>query len=420
MFRSCRLRASDRIRVLDFLGGLIDQRTSTLLTGSTDLKPHLVALFRALADELAAQHQRRGPEVCRTANRLVAFSLAMLLWVPVFAIIYTVLDAPVASNIILSGGALLLGNLLLLRRGVSAVVCGNLLTAAAWYVYTSLALLTGNLQAPVMVWFSTLPILSVLLCGNRWGAFWTFIAALTACAFAAAHEFGLSLPIKISPGGLFFLQLSGLVGLMLCVYLLVSVLKRMEFGAREALRDANCKLEQQAATDALTGIPNRHRFEQVLEQEWARHKRIGLPLSVALIDVDFFKAFNDVYGHLAGDDSLRAVAKAIQVSIRRPADFCARFGGEEFIIIMPNTDEQGAMRVADLVREPIRALKIPHAASSVSPHLTISIGISTTVPGEDRSHYDFLYDVDMALYRAKAEGRNRIVQVASGLAETVQ
>lgn len=384
------------------------------------MKPQLVAIFRALASELVAQHQRKDPEDCRRANRLVAFSLAMLFWVPVFAIIYTALDAPVGSNIILSGGALLLGILLLLRRGVSPVVCGNLLTGAAWYVYTALAFLTGGLLAPVMVWFATLPILSVLLCGNRWGAIWTFVATLTACAFAAALEFGLKLPIEVSPVGLRFLQLSGLVGLMLCVYLLVSVLKRMEFGAREALHDANCKLEQQATTDALTGIPNRHRFEHVLEQEWARHERIALPLSVALIDVDFFKAFNDEYGHLAGDECLRKVASAIQTGIRRPGDFCARFGGEEFIVIMPNTDERGAMRVAELLREPIRALKILHARSSVCPHVSISIGISTTIPSQDHSHHDFLYDVDMALYRAKAEGRDRIVQVASGLAETAQ
>jgi diguanylate cyclase (GGDEF)-like protein len=344
----------------------------------------------------------------------------MLLWVPVFAIIYTALDAPVGSNIILSGGTLLLGILLLLRRGVSPVVCGNLLTGAAWYVYTALAFFTGGLLAPVMVWFATLPILSVLLCGNRWGALWTFVATLTACAYAAAQELGVNLPIEVTPGGLRFLQLTGLVGLMLCVYVLVSVLKRMEFGARQALHDANCKLEQQAATDALTGIANRHRFEHVLKQEWARHERIGLPLSVALIDVDFFKAFNDEYGHLAGDECLREVASAIQTSIRRPGDFCARFGGEEFIVIMPNTDERGAMRVAELLRDPIRARKIPHARSSVSTQVSISIGISTTIPSEGHSHHDFLYDVDMALYRAKAEGRDRIVQVASGIAETVQ
>jgi diguanylate cyclase (GGDEF)-like protein len=383
------------------------------------LKPQIAAFFRALTHELAAQHQQKDPEVCRTANRLVAFSLAMLVWVPVFAVIYILLDAPVSANIILSGGTLLLGNLLLLRRGVSPVVCGNVLTAAAWYVYTALALLTGTLQAPVMIWFATLPVLSVLLCGNRWGAVWTFIAALTACGFAVAHESGVRLPVEVSSAGLYFLELSGTVGLVLCVYLLVSVLKRIEFGARQALRDVNCKLEQQASTDALTGISNRHRFDHVLEQEWARHNRSGLPLSVALIDVDFFKAFNDEYGHLAGDECLRAVATAIESSIRRQVDFCARFGGEEFVIVMPNTDEQGAMQVAELIREPIRALKIPHARSTVSSFVSVSIGISTTVSAPDRSHFDFIYDVDMALYRAKAEGRDRIVQVTSGLAETV-
>lgn len=381
---------------------------------TTKVPPFIRAVFR----ELVAQQHRADSEVCRHASRVVAFTLTMLLWVPVFAIIYTVLDAPVSSNVILSGGALLLGILLLLRRGVSPEVCGNLLTGAAWYVYTVLACLTGGLSAPVMVWFATLPILSVLLSGNRSGAIWTLVSGLTVASFAVTQEAGWKLPIEVTPGGLRFLQFAGLVGLMLCIYLLVSLLKKMEFGARQELHAANCELERQASTDAVTGIPNRHRFDQLLREEWARHERAGLPLSVTLIDADFFKAFNDEYGHLAGDECLRTVACAIKTNIRRPGDFCARFGGEEFVIIQPNTDEQGSLHVAELIRTRIRLLGIPHARSRVSPIVSISIGISTTIPSRGRSHLEFLNDVDMALYRAKEEGRDRIVQVTSGAVET--
>ena len=377
-----------------------------------------LSFIRAVSCELAAQQHRADTEVFRRASRLVAFTLTMLLWVPVFAIIYTVLDAPVSSNVILAGGVLLLGILLLLRRGVSPEVCGNLLTGTAWYVYTALACLTGGLSAPVMVWFATLPILSLLLSGNRSGAIWTLVGGLTVASFAITQEAGWNLPIEVTPGGLRFLYFTGLVGLMLCVYLLVSVLKKMEFGARQELHAANCELERQALTDAVTGISNRHRFDQLLREEWARHQRAGLPLSVTLIDADFFKAFNDEYGHLDGDECLRSVALAIKTNIRRPGDFCARFGGEEFVIIQPNTDEQGSLRVAELIQRCIHLLEIPHARSRVSPNVSVSIGVSTTIPSLGRSHLEFLNDVDMALYRAKEEGRDRIVQVTSDVTET--
>ncbi len=139
--------------------------------------------------------------------------------------------------------------------------------------------------------------------------------------------------------------------------------------------------------------------------------RLGLPLSVALIDADFFKAFNDEYGHLDGDECLRTVARAIKASVRRPTDFCARFGGEEFVVILPNTDEVGALEVAELIRTHVRTLAIPHAAVVGGASVTVSIGMATTIPWRDRSCLDFLYDVDMALYRAKEAGRDCIVQV---------
>lgn len=383
------------------------------------MTPKIVPLLGALCTELVSHQPQDDPEKRRCANRVAAFSLAIFVWVPVFAVIYIALGALVCAKIILLGGTLLLGVLLLLRRGAAPAICGNLLTFAAWYVYTALALLTGGLVAPVVIWYATLPILSVLLSGARSGIFWTVTSVLTVGTFAAVQEAGWRLPLEVTPAGLRLLQLAGVAGLLLCIYLLVSVLKKMEFSARHALHLANCRLEQQAATDALTGIPNRHRFDAVLEQEWACHDRARLPLSLALIDADFFKAFNDEFGHLAGDECLRAVAHAIQESIRRPRDFCARFGGEEFVIILPNTDEQGALRIAETILAEVCALRIGHASSPISPYVTISIGLSTTIPSRDGSHLDFLYDVDMALYRAKEEGRNRIVQVLSAASLSV-
>jgi diguanylate cyclase (GGDEF)-like protein len=389
------------------------------LVQKTPVKFSIVPLFRALERGLTVHQRQDDPDNAAQATRVLAFSLSMLVWVPVFAVIYTVLGAPICSNVILSGGAILIGILMLLRRGVSPEACGNLLTGAAWYVYTAIACLTGGLWAPVMIWFATLPILSVLLSGPRAGAFWTATSAATVGWFALADRLGWSLPVELPADSFFLVQSSGLVGLLFCVFLLVSVLKKMEFGARLDLRNANSKLERQAATDGLTGIPNRHSFDCILAQEWSRHERARVPLSIALIDADFFKAFNDEYGHLAGDDCLRAVARAIKASIRRPSDFCARFGGEEFVIILPNTDEAGAVRVAEVVRTRVRSIAIPHPRSTVDSFVTVSIGVATVIPTSDRSRQDFLHDVDMALSRAKEPGRDRIIQVAPDLVHPV-
>jgi diguanylate cyclase (GGDEF)-like protein len=373
--------------------------------------PLFSSIYRALERGLTL-HQPQDPDSVAQASRVVAFGLAMLFWVPVFAFIYTLLGAPICANVILSGAALLMGIFMLLRRGASPEVCGNLLTGAAWYVYTALAVLTGGMWAPVVIWFSTLPVLSVLLSGPQSGAFWTIWSAATVGMFAIVDWGGWLLPIEINRSGMFVIQTSGVVGLLLCVFLLVSLLKKMEYRARSELRDANTKLERQAATDGLTGIPNRHCFDGVLAREWSRHERSELPLSVAMIDADFFKAFNDEYGHLAGDECLRAVARAIRASTRRPADFCARFGGEEFAVVLPNTNEEGAIRVAEMICMHVRNAAIPHPRSPVSRFVTVSIGLATTVPSSDHTRQEFLHDVDMALYRAKESGRNQIVQLA--------
>ncbi|REK19562.1 MAG: GGDEF domain-containing protein [Planctomycetota bacterium] len=375
--------------------------------------PKLAHPFRALVSRLSIRWPNEDPETIAESARVLAFALAMIVWVPLFAIIYTLLGSPICAHVILLGGTLLLGVVTLLLRGVAPAICGNLMTGAAWFVYTALACLTGGLSAPVMPWYATLPILSVLLSGTRSGAFWTAITILTVTWFAVARQLGILLPIEVSVGALRLLQFTGMVGVLLCVYLLVGVLKRMEHLARQALHEANCDLELQATTDSLTGIPNRHRFDEEIEHEWNRHERAGVPLSLALIDADFFKAFNDEYGHLAGDECLRLVARAIKDSIRRPTDFCARFGGEEFVVILPNTDDVGAMRVAELIREHVREMAIAHACSPISPFVTVSIGISTTIPVQGRSHLLFVHDVDMALYRAKALGRDQIVQASS-------
>lgn len=136
------------------------------------------------------------------------------------------------------------------------------------------------------------------------------------------------------------------------------------------------------------------------------------PMSVVMLDVDFFKGYNDTYGHQQGDRCLVAVATALQQNVRRPADLAARYGGEEFVLVLPNTPAEGAMLLAERVREGVQALKIEHRASTVSPFVSVSLGVVTAVPsvGENGAGLDaFLEAVDQGLYQAKHQGRNRAV-----------
>ena len=176
-----------------------------------------------------------------------------------------------------------------------------------------------------------------------------------------------------------------------------------------ALTEANQKLELLASLDGLTGIANRRRFDQYLEAEWQRCLRGKFELSLMLIDVDFFKNYNDCYGHLLGDDCLKQIANILQDNIQRATDLVARYGGEEFVVVLPHTPQVGALEVAQRIQGAISAQQLPHRGSSVSEYITLSIGITTTIPHSTRTIADFVDWADQALYRAKISGRNRIV-----------
>ena len=168
-------------------------------------------------------------------------------------------------------------------------------------------------------------------------------------------------------------------------------------------------LSDLSSRDGLTGIPNRRRFDEFFEQEWRRAERVGLPLSLIMMDIDFFKPFNDNYGHSAGDVCLKKVAHALLDCVKRPADLVARYGGEEFSCILPETDIIGASSVAKDLRDHIRKLQIPHDYSKVTNHVTISIGVATVIPPYPEHYTVLIEKADKQLYRAKMEGRDRIV-----------
>ena len=174
------------------------------------------------------------------------------------------------------------------------------------------------------------------------------------------------------------------------------------------LQEANDALQRLAGQDGLTGIANRRRFDEHLEQEWRRCKRAQWPLTVLVMDVDHFKRYNDTYGHLQGDECLRRIVSAVQSTLLRSGDLVARYGGEEFAVVLPKTSMDGARKVAQRIRREVHALQIPHAASPVAGHVTVSLGTATCRPSSLWTAERLLQDADAALYLAKAEGRNRV------------
>lgn len=167
-------------------------------------------------------------------------------------------------------------------------------------------------------------------------------------------------------------------------------------------------LERLAAIDGLTEIPNRRQFDNVLEREWGRSHRNKNPLSLLMVDIDYFKNFNDAYGHTSGDECLRQVARAISGSVNRTSDLVARYGGEEFAVILPETTLSSAVKIAEQIRENVESLQIYHCGSQVSDYVTLSLGVATIIPTPETSPNHLIEMADRLLYQAKTNGRNQV------------
>lgn len=177
------------------------------------------------------------------------------------------------------------------------------------------------------------------------------------------------------------------------------------------LKAANFNLENLSYTDGLTGISNRRNFDSYIEMSWNNCLNSNKPLSLIMMDIDYFKLYNDNYGHIKGDDCLKAVAKELSKSAKRTLDLSARYGGEEFVIILPETHKDGAEIIAEEIRKNIINLDIPHESSPISKNVTLSLGVTTMVPNNQHTISEFINDADKALYEAKSLGRNRTCSV---------
>ena len=176
---------------------------------------------------------------------------------------------------------------------------------------------------------------------------------------------------------------------------------------RAQLERVNQELAFLSSVDGLTGIANRRHFDQFLSQLWSQATRNGEPIALIMCDIDFFKAYNDTYGHLQGDECLKKVASALANSLKRQVDFVARYGGEEFVVVLSNTDVEGATKVAETLRANVENLAIPHRLSSITPNVTISLGVAIGYANSDVLPQTLIETSDNALYQAKQDGRNR-------------
>lgn len=219
--------------------------------------------------------------------------------------------------------------------------------------------------------------------------------------FAARHREGHELAVQLNVAEV----KTATTHLFVCVITDFSERKRQEM----RLREANALLARQSTTDGLTGVGNRRLFDQLLIQEWQRSVRSSQPLAMLLVDIDHFKQYNDRYGHVAGDDCLRRVASLLKACVGRSVEAVCRYGGEEFAVLLVDTDLQGAEVVAQRCLDSLRLAAISHEASPVRPWVSLSIGVAACVADAQRSPQALLQAADEALYQAKQAGRARMV-----------
>lgn len=225
------------------------------------------------------------------------------------------------------------------------------------------------------------------------------VSIMVALYFLKAPAWPPPFPEQVAQG-LYVFNLLSAAGLLVLFSL---VYNRMVSQQEEALRKLS-------SLDGLTGLTNRRRFDELLQINWSRCSRSGGPLSLIILDVDFFKLYNDAYGHQQGDECLRRVARVLASSLKRVDDVAARYGGEEFVCLLPHTPRDGAREIAERIVTSVRALQLPHAGSKAHEHVTISAGVATVQDFQNDDTAALLESADRALYSAKEKGRNQYTE----------
>jgi diguanylate cyclase (GGDEF)-like protein len=342
---------------------------------------------------------------------------------PLFVIAYALLkagaghaaaaDAPGARPRRRTGAAILAG-----AAAVLALVCGLTLAATANHEFLPVLILNNRFTPVMTLVVSGFWALSLLALGVLWRRRPHTVLDLWLMVVMCAWFFDIAMSAVFNAGRFDLGWYAGrLYGLLAASFVLIVLL--VENGMHYArlvhlstkLHAANRSLEQLSLQDALTELANRRFFDRYLGDQIAVARRQKRTLALVLCDIDAFKAYNDHYGHQAGDECLKRVAAAIGACCRRPADMAARYGGEEFAMILPDTELAGAAAIAEAARDAVAQLRIPHARSPVAPFVSISGGISVLLRKIENTAQQLISAADATLYQAKNEGRNRMVAV---------
>lgn len=230
------------------------------------------------------------------------------------------------------------------------------------------------------------------------------------------HTVGLAVSVSVLTGLGYFLSEPGSAlwivltnrALALFAIWVTAILLLLRKRTEEELARLHKELEQLSFQDGLTNIANRRMFDQTLVREWGRAQRDQLPLSLIMLDIDFFKQYNDHYGHQQGDECLKQVARSLSMVSKRSIDLIARYGGEEFVLLLPETNEKRAIQLAEQCCSVVIEQQLPHKLSTVSDVVTISVGVSTIIPSVETQPSALVESADKLLYQAKKNGRNRI------------
>lgn len=325
-----------------------------------------------------------------------------------------------------------------------AVVCPMIFIALAFTYMNSLrrfmqpvlwfVMLTGSLGIVAMVYFDPKPaqnyyysgILLLIMGAFTFVSFRLYYAITWAVATLVAYElianFATLTDVNHIVQNTFSIVATVIIGsfsnCLMENYLRRDFLNNILLGhENRQLQRASEELRRLSISDALTTLGNRRHFDLMLDQEWMRAMRTATPISLILIDIDYFKNFNDTYGHQAGDDCIRLVAQKVRSVAKRPGDTTARYGGEEFAVLLSDTELTAATAIAERCRTCVQSLNIPHTHSMVCDAVTISAGVATMIPNGETSRKALVEAADMALYRAKSEGRNRVVQESCEVVE---
>ncbi len=262
------------------------------------------------------------------------------------------------------------------------------------------------------VWIMGLAAAAVVAYSAQWSAMLAFFLPVTVPGFIQLMLYGQTTTMALGLGILLAVSVFMRSMLIINRYMLHAIESKLDLETEiQERKKVEQELLEQSLKDRLTGLSNRRHFDEVLDQELRRAERLNYPLTLILIDLDYFKNYNDTYGHLKGDACLRDIARVLQEAVKRPGDIAARYGGEEFALVLPNTSVANAVLVAERVQKRVSERRIEHKGTAIpgESFVTCSVGIYTTKPGTHETEATIIQQADEALYQAKTEGRNRIV-----------